>query len=303
MSLPHPTPPGLQSRSYSLGAVLGAGSFGVVRECTDRRTGRRFAVKSINKVRSGTDGLHVVVAATLCLCETPLCSFQPSLRMLCRVAGQPCCYAPAVNLCQVPKNARATPRYLLKIQTEVDAMQQLGGSLDAVFLQVCWACYGMLCCGCETQQLGGFSADSSGAAALSVLAAPHAANLHPHRVCSAYDVQGSAPMQPCNHVIASRQHCCCCCCCCASHLLLLRLTPQDVFEDDVAVHLVMELCEGGSVLDGLKDGEYSERQVGGLLSGSGTQGGLSTSCGGGDGVSCGTVVLFGSQKASSAAAS
>ena len=46
---------------------------------------------------------------------------------------------------QVPKNARATPRYLLKIQTEVDAMQQLGGSLDAVFLQVragggrcCW---------------------------------------------------------------------------------------------------------------------------------------------------------------------
>jgi len=36
---------------------------------------------------------------------------------------------------QVPKNARATPRYLLKIQTEVDAMQQLGGSLDAVFLQ------------------------------------------------------------------------------------------------------------------------------------------------------------------------
>lgn len=35
-----------------------------------------------------------------------------------------------------------------------------------------------------------------------------------------------------------------------------------MFEDDIAVHLVMELCEGGSVLDGLKDGEYSERQVG-----------------------------------------
>ena len=68
-----------------MGSVLGAGSFGVVRECTDRRSGRRFAVKSISKV---------------------------------------------------PKNARATPRYLLKIQTEVDAMQQLGGSLDAVFLQV-----------------------------------------------------------------------------------------------------------------------------------------------------------------------
>lgn len=39
------------------------------------------------------------------------------------------------------------------------------------------------------------------------------------------------------------------------------LDVQDVFEDDIAVHLVMELCEGGSVLDGLKDGEYSERQV------------------------------------------
>ncbi|KAI3434801.1 hypothetical protein D9Q98_002859 [Chlorella vulgaris] len=105
---------------YQLGAVLGAGSFGVVRECTERRPGgRRFAVKSINKI---------------------------------------------------PKNSRPTPRYLLKIQTEVDAMQQLGGSLDAVFL-------------------------------------------------------------------------------------------QDVFEDDTAVHLVMELCEGGSVLDGLRDGEYSERQV------------------------------------------
>lgn len=34
-----------------------------------------------------------------------------------------------------------------------------------------------------------------------------------------------------------------------------------MFEDDTATHLVMELCEGGSVLDGLKDGEYSERQV------------------------------------------
>lgn len=36
---------------------------------------------------------------------------------------------------------------------------------------------------------------------------------------------------------------------------------QDVFEDDGAVHLVMELCEGGSVLDGLKEGDFSERQV------------------------------------------
>lgn len=37
-------------RRYVMGSVLGAGSFGVVRECTDRRSGRRFAVKSINKV-------------------------------------------------------------------------------------------------------------------------------------------------------------------------------------------------------------------------------------------------------------
>ena len=44
---------------------------------------------------------------------------------------------------------------------------------------------------------------------------------------------------------------------------------QDVFEDDTAVHLVMELCEGGSVLDGLKDGEYSERQVRGAGGGAG----------------------------------
>lgn len=71
---------------------------------------------------------------------------------------------------KVPKSGRATPRYLLKLQAEADAMGQLGASLDAVYL-------------------------------------------------------------------------------------------RDAFEDDAAVHLVMELCEGGSVLDRLKDGEYGERQV------------------------------------------
>ena len=35
----------------------------------------------------------------------------------------------------------------------------------------------------------------------------------------------------------------------------------ETYEDEKYFHLVMELCEGGSVLDGLKDGEYSERQV------------------------------------------
>jgi calcium-dependent protein kinase len=38
-------------------------------------------------------------------------------------------------------------------------------------------------------------------------------------------------------------------------------TRQDVFEDPTHIHLVMELCEGGSVLDGLREGEYSEVQV------------------------------------------
>lgn len=104
---------------YSLGEVLGAGSFGVVRSCTERSTGKKYAVKSIPKM---------------------------------------------------PKNHKCTPRYLLKLQTEVDAMGQIGSSLDAVYL-------------------------------------------------------------------------------------------KDVFEDDAALHLVMELCEGGSVLERLKSGEYSERQV------------------------------------------
>ena len=104
---------------YGLGPVLGAGSFGVVRECTEKSTKRRYAVKSIPKQ---------------------------------------------------PKNGKSTPRYLLKLQTEVDAMDQLGASLDAVYL-------------------------------------------------------------------------------------------KDVFEDDVSVHLVMELCEGGSVLERLKAGEYNERQA------------------------------------------
>lgn len=36
-----------------------------------------------------------------------------------------------------PKKGKATPRYLLKLQTEVEAMDQLGASLNAVFLKVC----------------------------------------------------------------------------------------------------------------------------------------------------------------------
>ena len=37
---------------------------------------------------------------------------------------------------KVPKRGQSTPRYLLKLQTEVDAMQQLGPSFDAVSLKV-----------------------------------------------------------------------------------------------------------------------------------------------------------------------
>ena len=69
---------------YSIGKVIGAGSFGVVRQVTEKATGRKFACKTISKV---------------------------------------------------PKRGSCTPRYLLKIQTEVDVMQQLGASLDSVSLK------------------------------------------------------------------------------------------------------------------------------------------------------------------------
>jgi len=36
---------------------------------------------------------------------------------------------------KIPKQGKPTPRYLLKLQQEVDAMQQLGGSFDAVYLR------------------------------------------------------------------------------------------------------------------------------------------------------------------------
>lgn len=65
--------------------MLGAGSFGIVREAVGKRTGMHYACKTIPKV---------------------------------------------------PKRGKGTPRYLLKLQTEVDAMVQLGPSLDAVYLKV-----------------------------------------------------------------------------------------------------------------------------------------------------------------------
>ncbi len=70
---------------YEITSVLGAGSFGIVRQAVDRITGRRYACKTVPKM---------------------------------------------------PKRGKPTPRYLLKLQQEVDAMQQLGGSFDAVYLRV-----------------------------------------------------------------------------------------------------------------------------------------------------------------------
>ena len=39
---------------------------------------------------------------------------------------------------KVPRNFPSTPRYLLKLRNEVEVMQQLGASLDAVYLEVRW---------------------------------------------------------------------------------------------------------------------------------------------------------------------
>lgn len=84
-------------------------------------------------------------------------------RLECRRPFTPQCCLPGLNQpisqqptqSQVPKNARATPRYLLKIQTEVDAMQQLGGSLDAVFLQARPAGGKQAALCCDAQPEGG----------------------------------------------------------------------------------------------------------------------------------------------------
>ena len=77
------------ARRYIIGKVIGAGSFGVVREAIQKGSGIPFAVKSVPKV---------------------------------------------------PKRGVPTPRYLLKLRQEVDAMQQLGASLDAVYLAVRRSC-------------------------------------------------------------------------------------------------------------------------------------------------------------------
>ncbi|KIZ04772.1 hypothetical protein MNEG_3189 [Monoraphidium neglectum] len=109
--------------SYYLGKIIGAGSFGTVREAVEASTGLRFAVKTVAKV---------------------------------------------------PKRGPPTPRYLLKLRAEVEVMQQLGVSLNAVHL-------------------------------------------------------------------------------------------HDVFEDDANIHMVMELCEGGALLERVESRAYSERFIAGLV--------------------------------------
>ena len=39
------------------------------------------------------------------------------------------------------------------------------------------------------------------------------------------------------------------------------LCLQDVYEDDKHVHLVMELCTGGGILDRIEDHNYTERRI------------------------------------------
>lgn len=107
------------SEHYYVGKIIGAGSFGVVRECLDKATHRRYAMKSIPKT---------------------------------------------------PKRGPPTPRYLLKLRTEVETMQQLGYSLNAVNL-------------------------------------------------------------------------------------------KNVFEDNESIHLIMELCEGGALLERIESNVYSEKYI------------------------------------------
>ncbi|GBF98366.1 calcium dependent kinase [Raphidocelis subcapitata] len=109
--------------NYFIGRVIGAGSFGTVREGTEALTGRRYAIKTVSKI---------------------------------------------------PKRGPPTPRYLLKLRAEVEVMAQLGVSLNAVHL-------------------------------------------------------------------------------------------QDVYEDDSNIHMVMELCEGGALLERVEARAYSEAYIAGLV--------------------------------------
>lgn len=69
---------------FHMGEVIGTGSYGIVRRCTEIKTGKDYAIKTLPKI---------------------------------------------------PKKGPPTPRYLLKLRNEVDVMRQVGNSLNAVHLQ------------------------------------------------------------------------------------------------------------------------------------------------------------------------
>lgn len=95
-----------------MGKKIGSGSFGVVSIVIHRKTGEKYAVKAIPKVRR----------ARPCGAPRPLRTRDD--RRLRR--GSPS---------QMPRSRKCTSKYLKKLQNEVDCMKQLGASLSAVFLQ------------------------------------------------------------------------------------------------------------------------------------------------------------------------
>lgn len=47
--------------------------------------------------------------------------------------------------------------------------------------------------------------------------------------------------------------------------LRLSAPMQGVYEDDESIHLVMELCAGGGILDRMKDGTLTEARVADII--------------------------------------
>ena len=45
------------------------------------------------------------------------------------------------------------------------------------------------------------------------------------------------------------------------------MRAQDVFEDDENIHLVMDLCEGGGILDRMQAGQFTEARIAGIIRG------------------------------------
>ena len=98
-----------RSNRMAFGALgSGSGSFGVVRICIEKSTGTKFAVKAIPKT--------------------------PRNRKARRRLRPFACPGPPDKPPLLPF-LQSSPKYLLKLQNEVDCMRQLGASLNAVYLQ------------------------------------------------------------------------------------------------------------------------------------------------------------------------